>query len=171
MSLWGLQNSFLWSSVFSIKIWCIIQNLNAKVHFAFDNIYFNYYLSRCHRGLSDLHGPSGGGFLTQVKASDNSKTDCPPAASFLSSGGPRMPLAKTPSWSYICPEFTAGPHAHVQGLAGTLQPGQRLQMKGEIGIFLYLCCTQGNWGSESHDLLKVIELEIEPRSIDCKSWS
>ena len=30
MSLWGLQNSFLWSSVLSIKIWCIIQNLKKK---------------------------------------------------------------------------------------------------------------------------------------------
>ena len=128
-------------------------------------IYFNYYLSWCHRGLSDLHGPHEQRFLTQVKASDNSKTQTVHLLLVSSlQEGQGCPWPRPHPGATSAPESTAGPHAHVQGLPGTLQPGQRLQMKGEIGISLCLCYTQGNWGSESHDLIKVIELEIEPWS-------
>lgn len=55
--------------------------------------------------------------------------------------------------------------SHTGLMSFSLQPG-------ETRIFLCLCyLTQGNWGSELCDLLKVVELEIELGSFDSKSWT
>lgn len=99
-------------------------------------------------GLSDSMVPVGEGFSPGKKASDNCKTDCPPAASFLFRRA-KDALGQDPILELHLPWNSQLAPAHVQGLAGTLQPGQRLQMKGEIGIF-HICVAHKETEGQSH---------------------